>query len=267
MITLTIVATCYYLGIRGIIFVFPLITSFFYSFQFRIAASIAILTSICALLATLNTVDPSTVLRLAVALGLNIFFITSIAYLVYTQQKSLLKEAREDPLTGIPNRRCFNELLTQALVEAQASETIVALLYMDLNDFKTVNDKYGHCIGDIVLKEASLRLQSCIREADAVYKLEHNKPNEHIARLGGDEFAIILKDITFINEINDVTTRILNKMNEPYLIDELTLHCHVSLGIAWNKDKNSSAQVLMRQADSAMYQAKKNSKQGDHNPT
>jgi diguanylate cyclase (GGDEF)-like protein len=264
LVTLAIIVTCYYLGTRGVIFVFPLITSFFYSFQFKAAVTTAIITASLALLAALNVADPTTILRLSIALAINIFFITTIAHLVYTQQKKLLKEAREDPLTGIPNRRCFNELLTQALDEAGTSDTIVALLYMDLNDFKIVNDKYGHCIGDIVLKEASVRLQSCIREDDAVYKLEHNKANEHIARLGGDEFAIILKDIIFINEINEVTNRILKKMNEPYLIDELIIHCHVSLGMAWNKDKNNSAQVLMRQADSAMYQAKKNGKQGYH---
>jgi diguanylate cyclase (GGDEF)-like protein len=264
IITLSIIVACYYLGIRGIIFVFPIITSYFYSFKFRVAATLAIITSIFALLATLNVVDPTTVLRIAIALAMNIFFITTIANLVYMQQKNLFKEAREDPLTGIANRRCFNELLTQALDEAKTSNTIVALLYMDLDDFKTINDNYGHCVGDIILKEASTRLQSCIREADAVYKLKHTKSNEHIARLGGDEFAIILKDVAFINDIDDVTNRILGKMKEPYVINESTLHCNISLGVTWNKDKSSSTELLMKQADSAMYQAKKNGKQGYH---
>lgn len=264
MITLAIIATCYYLGIRGIIFVFPLITSYFYSFSFKVAVPTAIIASVFALLASLNIVEPITVFRIAIALAFNVFFITSIAHLVYTQQRGLLKEAREDQLTGIANRRCFNELLTQALAEAKNSNAIVVLLYLDLDDFKTVNDSHGHYVGDLVLQEASARLQSSVRGVDTVYQLEHTDSKEHVARLGGDEFAIILKDVAFINEISEVTDRILNKMNDPYIIDKLTLHCHASIGMTWNKDKNSSPELLMQQADSAMYQAKSNGKQSCH---
>lgn len=264
MITLVIIVACYFLGIRGIIFVFPLMTAYFYSFPYKVAVITAIIVSACALLASLNIVEPQTVLRLSIALAMNILFITCIAHLIYKQQMGLVKEAREDQLTGIANRRYFNELLTLALVEAKKSDTLVVLLYLDLDDFKAVNDSYGHCIGDCVLKEASTRLQSCIREADAVCQLDQIETKEHVARLGGDEFAIILKDVICISEIDEVTERILAKMNEPYIIDTLTLYCHASIGMAWNKDKSSSPQLLMQQADSAMYQAKEKGKQSCH---
>ena len=264
MITIAIIVTCYYLGMRGIIFMFPLITSYFYSFPLKIAVPTAIIASVLSLLASLNIVDSVTVLRLAVALTFNVFFITSIAHLVYVQQRVLLKEAREDHLTGIANRRCFNELLTQALIEGKKLNTIVALLYMDLDNFKAVNDNHGHKIGDLVLQEASIRLQSCIRDEDAIYQLEDKNSKEHVARLGGDEFAIILKNLNSIHEINEVVGRILDKMNAPYIIDELDLHCHASIGMAWNKDKNSTPELLMHEADSAMYKAKQNIKTGYH---
>ncbi|MBA6352433.1 MULTISPECIES: GGDEF domain-containing protein [unclassified Colwellia] len=264
MTTLVIVVTCYFLGMRGIIFVFPLVTAFFYSFPYKVAVITAIIVSACSLLASLNTVEIQTVLRLSIALAINILFITCIAHLVYKQQMGLVKEAREDQLTGIANRRYFNELLSLALTEAKISDTLVVLLYLDLDDFKAVNDTYGHCIGDGVLKEASTRLQSCIREADAVCQLDHLETKEHVARLGGDEFAIILKDVVCISEINEVTERILAKMNEPYIIDKLSLYCHASVGMAWNKDKTSSPELLMQQADSAMYQAKEKGKQSCH---
>ncbi len=263
-ITIAIIVTCYYLGMRGIIFVFPLITSYFYSFPLKLAVPIAIVASVLSLLASLHIVDSVTVLRLAVALTFNVFFITSIAHLVYVQQKVLLKEAREDHLTGIANRRCFHELLTQALIEGKKLNTIVALLYMDLDNFKAVNDNHGHNIGDLVLQEASLRLQSCIRDDDAVYQLEDINPKEHVARLGGDEFAIIIKNLNSINGINEVIGRILHKMNAPYIIDGLDLHCHASIGMAWNKDKDSTPEILMHQADTAMYKAKQNRKTGYH---
>ncbi|MBA6336199.1 MULTISPECIES: diguanylate cyclase domain-containing protein [unclassified Colwellia] len=85
-----------------------------------------------------------------------------------------------------------------------------------------------------------------------------------MTRLGGDEFTIILKDVVCISEINEVTERILAKMNEPYIIDKLSLYCHASVGMAWNKDKTSSPELLMQQADSAMYQAKEKGKQSCH---
>jgi len=257
VMTLSIIVTCYYLGIRGIIFVFPLITSYFYCFSYQKAIIWSCLSIISTLLALLNMVEPIIVGRLFLALIINLSINISIASLVYRQKQTLTKEAREDQLTGFPNRRHFNELLTKALGAAKTTNNSVALLFIDLDNFKQVNDVYGHTIGDYVLKEASVRLQSSLRENDTIYRVGEN---EHIARLGGDEFAAIIKGVSAVDEVINVVERILQKISQPYKTEGFTLNCHASIGVALNDDNTDSAKTLIKKADSAMYQAKKNGK-------
>ena len=189
-------------------------------------------------------------------------FITDITE--WKNRQQVRDMAYHDSLTGIPNRNLFNDRLDQTIAHSQRDSSTFALMFIDLDNFKAVNDNHGHKIGDLVLQEASIRLQSCIRDEDAIYQLEDKNSKEHVARLGGDEFAIILKNLNSIHEINEVVGRILDKMNAPYIIDELDLHCHASIGMAWNKDKNSTPELLMHEADSAMYKAKQNRKTGYH---
>jgi diguanylate cyclase (GGDEF)-like protein len=257
IMALSLFATCYYLGIRGIIFVFPLITSYFYCFPYQKAIVWSCLSSIFALLALLNMVEPIIVGRFFIALSISLFFNISIANLIYRQKRLLTKEAREDQLTGISNRRHFNEILTKALLAAKTSNNTIALLFIDLDNFKEVNDVYGHSIGDFVLKETSIRLQSNIREYDTIYRVDES---EHIARLGGDEFAAIIRGSSSVDEIINVVERLLNKISQPYKTGGITLNCHASIGVAFNDDNTDSAKALIKKADSAMYQAKRNGK-------
>ena len=111
-------------------------------------------------------------------------------------QDELAHQASHDPLTGLPNRLLFNDRLHQALVQARRRDTAVALLYLDLNGFKPINDTFGHEAGDLLLIEVGRRLQGCVREADTV------------ARMGGDEFTVLLHDIGGQEAIRPVLAKI-----------------------------------------------------------
>ena len=152
--------------------------------------------------------------------------------------------AHYDALTGLPNRVLFADRLSQALIHARRNEDVVALLFVDLDRFKVVNDTLGHRVGDELLKEISERLQQCMREEDTV------------SRQGGDEFVILLAKLEFPENAAVVADKILSALSRPMRCDghELTVTC--SLGIACYPGDGSEPEVLMRNADMAMYRAK-----------
>lgn len=170
-----------------------------------------------------------------------------------TERKAAAAEiehlAYHDPLTLLPNRRLFLDQLEQALAAAQRSLQHGALLFIDLDNFKILNDTRGHDAGDQLLIEVSKRLLTCIRKEDT------------IARFGGDEFMIMLKDLGtnndhIIEKINTVGQKILSSISQPYVIEEHTHHITPSLGITIFVGTQNSPQELLKQADIAMYQAK-----------
>ena len=153
-------------------------------------------------------------------------------------------QARFDPLTNLPNRTLFFERLQHEIRRAQRDGVRVALLFIDLDRFKWVNDTLGHGTGDLLLREAATRLQACVRETDTV------------ARLGGDEFTVILSAIRSETEVDRIVRRILAAVEEPFEADGRTLHISASIGITFAPDQGTDPQVLLKNADVAMYQAK-----------
>lgn len=156
----------------------------------------------------------------------------------------LLHLATHDPLTSLPNRIHFHDNLKKALQSAKRNKYRVGILFLDLNDFKEVNDNMGHEIGDALLKEVANRLKECLREADTV------------ARLGGDEFAIILSEIKNVEDAVEVAQKIIHRVSETFYIGKTSLTPSTSVGISVYPDNGEDGDTLLKFADKAMYAAK-----------
>jgi diguanylate cyclase (GGDEF)-like protein/PAS domain S-box-containing protein len=155
--------------------------------------------------------------------------------------------AHHDALTGLPNRLHLMIALERALAMAHRQQTKVALLFLDLDRFKLINDTLGHHIGDLLLVEIAQRLRQCVRESDI------------LARLGGDEFIISLTDMTDDasgKEIAAVASKLLHTLGLSYQINEHTVHSSPSIGISIYPDDGTDIATLMKNADAAMYHAK-----------
>ena len=156
--------------------------------------------------------------------------------------------ANHDVLTGLPTRRLLKDRLEIALVNAKRSETKVAILFIDLDGFKTVNDTLGHIVGDSVLKETADRLCFCVRETDTV------------SRVGGDEFCILLTNIKDKNNITIITDKLIKAVAAPFKYESGNINIGASIGIALYPDNGFSSQKLISLADKAMYQIKRQGK-------
>jgi two-component system CheB/CheR fusion protein len=170
-----------------------------------------------------------------------------------TESKAAADEIKHlafyDPLPHLPNRRSLLDRLHHALIASELSGKIGAVLYIDLDNFKTLNDTLGHNIGDMLLQEVATRLQSCIRDSDTV------------ARLGGDEFVVILTELSELpDEAKKYTQLIANKItatiSQPYQLDSHEYQTSGSIGITLFKNHEASKEDLLKQADIAMYEAK-----------
>lgn len=159
-------------------------------------------------------------------------------------EESLRHQATHDELTGLPNRWLFRLQLDQALARAGRSGLRVAVLFLDLDYFKTINDSFGHATGDALLVQVGTRMRSVLRENDA------------LARLGGDEFAILLTDLTDVDEAVSVATKLLLSLQASYRLQDRDVYSGGSLGLAFYPDDARDSDTLLRYADMAMYQAK-----------
>jgi diguanylate cyclase (GGDEF)-like protein len=153
--------------------------------------------------------------------------------------------AYHDPLTGLINRAALLVGLTHMLAESRRSRLHLAVLYLDLDRFKTINDSLGHSTGDRVLVEVAHRLGECVRETDFV------------ARLGGDEFVLVLGELPDAQAVVPVARKLISRLSEPLQIGERTLHTSTSIGIALFPGDTDQREFLLKQADSAMYAAKR----------
>jgi len=161
------------------------------------------------------------------------------------KQKELLRyQAHYDLLTKLPNRFLFYDRLSQAIIKAKRNKTQFALLFVDLDHFKEINDNYGHEAGDFVLIEIAKRLQSCVRESDTV------------ARLAGDEFLILLEDFDSKQNIVNIAKLLIEIIQTPIEINNNKLTVTCSIGISIYPDDSEDAETLVKYADNAMYQAK-----------
>jgi len=173
-----------------------------------------------------------------------------------TQRKladeQLAHQAQHDALTGLPNRVLFDSLLRQILKEEQRSHQQTAVVFMDLDRFKEINDTLGHPTGDLLLQEASRRLRSCIRDSDV------------LARMGGDEFTLILLDVTGINDVAYIAEKIIRSLNKPFCLQGNTCSVGASIGISMYPTDGQSAEELIKCADTAMYRAKETGRNKYH---
>ena len=212
---------------------------------------------------------------------LAIFFLAALAYLRQARQawlsqeqntanlvqlhEELVQQERQvrqlafyDPLTSLPNRRLLSDRLSQTMAASKRGGCYCALLFLDLDNFKPLNDQHGHRVGDLLLMEVADRIRSCVREIDTV------------ARLGGDEFVVVISDISddklqSTTQAKIVAEKILSLLSEPYLLKVqhhgetekiVEHHCSVSIGIALFLNHEISEKDLLACADKAMYQAK-----------
>ncbi len=156
--------------------------------------------------------------------------------------------ALHDALTGMPNRAMLLEHLNQLLATTQREQRNLALLFLDLDQFKLVNDRLGHAAGDTVLKLVAQKLRALVRQADIV------------ARLGGDEFVVLLDNPSGQDEVEQIASRIVAAINEPMSFDGHTAHVGTSIGIAMHPVDGTCSTDLLKNADTAMYAAKKSGK-------
>ncbi len=154
--------------------------------------------------------------------------------------------AQYDALTHLPNRALFEDRLHQAIAGAQRNRAHLALMFIDLDKFKPVNDTYGHGVGDLLLKEVATRIQDCLRDSDTA------------ARIGGDEFVILLPAIESAADAGKVGEKIRHSLNQPFAMAGHTLVIGSSIGVAVYPEHGSNDKLLVKSADIAMYHAKKN---------
>ena len=151
-----------------------------------------------------------------------------------------------DELTGLPNRRLFNDRFEVALSMAHRNHQLTAIMFLDLDRFKQINDNLGHKIGDELLKVTAERLIGCVKEGDTV------------SRFGGDEFIVLLTEMDSIQDVIKVVEPISNVLSEPYELDSRELHVTSSIGVAIYPDDGENTDTLLKHADIAMYKAKDN---------
>jgi diguanylate cyclase (GGDEF)-like protein len=170
----------------------------------------------------------------------------------YALQEALLHQAFHDKLTGLPNRALLFDRLQHAFMEAVRHQQALALLFVDLDDFKSVNDRFGHAIGDQLLVEVAKRMLLVVRQEDTV------------ARLGGDEFTVLIKKPLSVEAVVGAANRILQKISEPYQLNGLSLNISASIGVTVRYPKGDQPEDLLREADQAMYHAKSGGKSKIH---
>ena len=202
--------------------------------------------------------DPGLVSRLAIEAGMTVLALACI-FLVYQLwrfyqraqrreaevRQQIWRQANYDYLTQLPNRYLLQQCLESAILECQESQQQLGLLLIDLDGFKDVNDIAGHAVGDRLLQNAALRIQSCVRDCDTT------------AKLGGDEFVVVIPNLKDIKVLHDIGAKIVETVRSPFHIDDNQYFVTASIGIAVFPDHSDSAETLMMYADQALYAAKR----------
>ncbi len=160
------------------------------------------------------------------------------------QETELIYSAGHDLLTGLPNRTVFEDRLRQACQVAQRKQSMVSVLFVDLDGFKPINDTFGHEVGDKLLIEVAKRMR------------EHVRPNDTVARMGGDEFIILLTELKHHDDILLLVERLISQIARPYQINGIELHVTASIGVSVCNEELEAPMALVQQADLAMYKAK-----------
>jgi len=160
------------------------------------------------------------------------------------REETLYRQAHFDDLTGLPNRQLLKDRLEQHIANARVDEHSGALLFLDLDRFKEINDVFGHSVGDVVLIQAARRITAEVRDRDTV------------ARLGGDEFVVVLPNIRNESIVRTTAERLLQKLADPFTVQEMDHYVSASIGIVLFPEDGDSVETLLKNADAAMYRAK-----------
>jgi diguanylate cyclase (GGDEF)-like protein len=205
-----------------------------------------------------STEPPLSISQLAIEAGITILILACIFLLyqlwrVYRRaqrretevRQQVWRQANYDYLTQLPNRYLLQQCLESAILECQQSRLQLGLLLIDLDGFKDVNDVAGHAVGDRLLQNAALRIQSCVRDGDTT------------AKLGGDEFVVVVPGIEDTQALHDIGAKIVDTIRSPFHIDDNQYFVTASIGIAVFPDHSESAETLMMYADQALYAAKR----------
>lgn len=165
-----------------------------------------------------------------------------------TLEERLTYQAFHDPLTNLPNRALFLDRLGKSLARAKRSQGSVAVLFLDLDNFKVINDSLGHSVGDQLLVAVADRLEGCLRSGDTA------------ARFGGDEFTMLVESVAGIDDALQIARRVTEHLRSPYALGSREAFITPSIGIALSEAGRETADILLRNADAAMYEAKRNGK-------
>ena len=165
-----------------------------------------------------------------------------------------------DGLTGLPNRESFSEHLSKSIAHARRYGRAMAVLFLDLDDFKRVNDTLGHNTGDLLLKEVADRVRDAVRSSDSMAYMAAREEDEPAARLGGDEFAVILSELRRADDAATVAERIVERLSQSFRLNVHEIFTTASVGISVYPRDGEDAESLLKHADAAMYSAKRGGK-------
>ena len=171
-------------------------------------------------------------------------------------EEQIARMAYFDVLTSLPNRYLFKDRLNQAILYAEKYKKLLAVIYLDLDDFKRINDTFGHNFGDKFLQAVSDRLEKSIRKIDTISRIKEDMLETTVARLGGDEFTILLRELKETKDASRVAQRIVDLFSQPFHIENRLIFISTSIGIALYPNDGEDVDTLLKNADTAMYHAK-----------
>ncbi|WP_047539839.1 diguanylate cyclase domain-containing protein [Methylotenera versatilis] len=171
--------------------------------------------------------------------------LATLAYFFLSERKTLTSQAMQDSLTGLANRRLLDFRMAQTFAQSKRFNRLMAIMYIDIDHFKKLNDSYGHDVGDELLKIIAKKLNHCIRDVDI------------LSRVGGDEFVIVLDELNHIDDANLIADKIMASFEKNITVMNKTIKVSVSIGIAgYQKNSEETLNSLMKKADIALYEAK-----------
>ncbi|MDH3951792.1 MAG: sensor domain-containing diguanylate cyclase [Syntrophobacteria bacterium] len=177
-----------------------------------------------------------------------------------TERKRAEKEIHDlayyDGVTRLPNRQLFREHLSRALAHAKRHKRLLAVLFLDLDHFKHINDTFGHHVGDLLLQRVADRLKKILRKSDIIARHEADDSISYVSRFGGDEFVLLLTDIKQPHDAGNVAQRSLYELSRAYVLEERAIFVSSSIGISLYPSDGKDVNTLIKNADAAMYHAK-----------
>lgn len=198
--------------------------------------------------AILRTTEPSaSLIHLAQFMGglISVLLATGVFFFL-KERKNLTSQAMYDSLTGLANRRLLNDRMAQALIQAKRFKRTMAVMFIDIDYFKKINDSHGHDVGDELLKLVAIELSACIRDVDT------------LSRIGGDEFVIVLEEISQLEDVHMMAGKLMQRFSQPAVIlgKPINVTLSIGIGITTGEQAQETLKSLMKKADIALYEAK-----------